>query len=221
MMTFVNISFNFSISPSRRFFSSNFVKDIRFAWGMVISFDERTRKKFSREADAEISQQYNFHPIELVSIRRICTVSSVHILSIRRWNVCMCVHTRFPKTSIPRNSIVLLNLRSRVNTGWKLAAKVGGRLKRRRWIEFEPRANFQLPISLTPLGPLYNFPLTYDRIDTAGRGSSIDKSGGPCATTLSFSVLNDVVTFPDALLNRVLRIFHERNWKWRYRPSQL
>lgn len=91
MMTFVNISFNFSISPSRRFFSSNFVKDIRFAWGMVISFDERTRKKFSREADAEISQQYNFHPIELVSIRRICTVSSVHILSIRRWNVCMCV----------------------------------------------------------------------------------------------------------------------------------
>lgn len=51
---------------------------------MVISFDERTRKKFSREADAEISQQYNFHPIELVSIRRIFLGSYIIDSTVKR-----------------------------------------------------------------------------------------------------------------------------------------
>lgn len=178
MMTFVNISFNFSISPSRRFFSSNFVKDIPFAWGMVISFDERTRRKFSREADAEISQQYNFHPIELVSIRRICTVSSDHILSIRRWNVCMCVHTRFPKTSIPRNSIVLLNLRSRVNTGWKLRRKLAvgwnvvaeSSLNRARTFSFQ----YRWPLSVHCIISLW---LTIESIRLAAVPASINRAG--------------------------------------------
>lgn len=54
MMTFVNISFNFSISPSRRFFSSNFVKDIPFAWEMVISSNGHAESFHGRQMPRNI-----------------------------------------------------------------------------------------------------------------------------------------------------------------------
>lgn len=216
MMTFVNISFNFSISPSRRFFSSNFVKDIPFAWGMVISSNGHAESFHGRQMPRNIpaiqfsSDRTSFNSADLYRFLgsyifdgETCVCACIRVFLRRLFLGIRC----FIKSSV----------------ACKYRLEIGGESWRSETSSLNRRARtfsfqYRWPLSL---GPLYNFPLTYDRIDTAGRGSSIDKSGGPCATTLSFSVLNDVVTFPDALLNRVLRIFHERNWKWRYRPSQL